>query len=292
MSARKPPCPSNPSTNFYPPPAPGLPKTLGEPTPPQAQGWPAIQHGDHTLILAPTGSGKTLTAFLWGIDQLFRELMEVQSPESKVQNPQSTVSAKKARAAKPKPETRLLYISPLKALNNDIERNLRTPLAGIRQVARQMGAELPEVEVAVRSGDTPPRERQAMLRRPPHILITTPESLYLMLTSPKARDLFRLRAHGQDEIHTLAGSKRYAPVAQPGTFAKPARAALSSALGSPPPSSRWRKRPAFWAAMNGRMGFDRLSPQGIRSPQQMMIGGRACRSPARSPLSTRPTKRR
>ncbi|MCB0091593.1 MAG: DEAD/DEAH box helicase, partial [Caldilineaceae bacterium] len=180
-------------------------QTLGQPTPPQAQGWPAIQAGDHTLILAPTGSGKTLTAFLWGIDQLFRELTAHASDQ--LTNPPPDQATKRRR--KPKPTTRLLYISPLKALNNDIERNLRTPLAGIRQVARQMGKELPEVEVAVRSGDTPQRERQAMLRRPPHILITTPESLYLMLTSPKARELFQtVRTVIVDEIHTLVGSKR------------------------------------------------------------------------------------
>lgn len=169
---------------FLPPTRAWFQSTLGQPTPPQALGWPAIQRGDHTLILAPTGSGKTLTAFLWGIDQLFRRDAESEGLQ-------------------------LLYISPLKALNNDIERNLRVPLAGIRKTARTMDVTLPEVNVAVRSGDTPSRERQAMVRKPPHILITTPESLYLMLTSPKARALFRtVRTLIVDEIHTLAGSKR------------------------------------------------------------------------------------
>lgn len=179
----------NPLDAFLPPTRAWFTTTLGQPTPPQAHGWPAIQRGDHTLILAPTGSGKTLTAFLWGIDQLFHEL--------------ATVTRNTPHA------TRLLYISPLKALNNDIERNLRVPLAGIRKTARELGMELPEISVAVRSGDTPSRERQAMLRKPPQILITTPESLYILLTSPKARELFRtVRTVIVDEIHTLTGSKR------------------------------------------------------------------------------------
>ncbi|MBV7332922.1 DEAD/DEAH box helicase [Chloroflexi bacterium TSY] len=184
-------------------------ETLGQPTPPQAQGWPAIQRGEHTLILAPTGSGKTLSAFLWGIDQIFRELTQdsastVAHPESSGQSNKSSKNKKKV-----KPQTRLLYISPLKALNNDIDRNLRVPLAGIRKMAKSMELDYPELRVSVRSGDTPQRERQAMLRTPPHIFITTPESLYLMLTSPKAREIFAtVRTVIVDEIHTLAGSKR------------------------------------------------------------------------------------
>jgi ATP-dependent Lhr-like helicase len=166
-------------------------ETFGQPTPPQAQGWPSIQGGGHTLILAPTGSGKTLAAFLWGIDQLCREWAERPAGE---------------KAALP---LRLVYISPLKALNNDIQRNLRVPLAGIRRQAQHSGLDFPSIEVAVRSGDTPQRERQAMLRTPPQILITTPESFYLLLTSPKAREMFRtVRTVIVDEIHTLAGNKR------------------------------------------------------------------------------------
>jgi ATP-dependent Lhr-like helicase len=171
-------------------------ETFGLPTPPQAQGWPAIQRGDHTLILAPTGSGKTLAAFLWGIDRLFRELTE---------EGEGSTSGEEAEAG----GVRLLYISPLKALNNDIQRNLRVPLAGIRRKARELGLDDPRIRVAVRSGDTPQRERRAMVRQPPHILITTPESCYLLLTSPKARDMFRtVRTVIVDEIHTLAGNKR------------------------------------------------------------------------------------
>lgn len=166
-------------------------ETFGEPTPPQAMGWPPIQRGEHTLILAPTGSGKTLAAFLWGIDQLYRDL----SPHPLAKERQEGV--------------RLLYISPLKALNNDIERNLRQPLEGVRSVATRLDRHLPTLHVAVRTGDTPASARAAMVKHPPHILITTPESLYLMLTSPRAREMFRsVQSVIVDEIHTLSGNKR------------------------------------------------------------------------------------
>ena len=121
-------------------------ESLGEPTPPQAQGWPAIQRGEHTLILAPTGSGKTLAAFLWGIDQLFRELIANQREAAEDARPGAA-------------GVRLVYMSPLKALNNDIHRNLRLPLAGIRRHAQELGLDFPPIAVAVRSGDTPQRER-------------------------------------------------------------------------------------------------------------------------------------
>jgi ATP-dependent Lhr-like helicase len=132
-----------------------------EPTPPQAKGWPAIAQGDHTLILAPTGSGKTLSAFLWGIDQLV----------SRPVVPERTH------------RTRLLYVSPLRALAVDIEKNLRSPLQGIRLAAQRLGEPYTEPTVGMRTGDTPPDERRRLVRNPPDILITTPESLYLMLTS-------------------------------------------------------------------------------------------------------------
>jgi len=172
-------------------------KALGSPTPPQAQGWAAIQRGEHTLILAPTGSGKTLAAFLWGIDRLFRE-----------KSTDAAAPARRGRGIKPR-GVGILYISPLKALNNDVERNLRIPLEGIRETAESLGVTLPELRVGVRSGDTHQRERQAMVRRPPDILITTPESLYLLLTSPTARDILRsVHTVIVDEIHTLVGTKR------------------------------------------------------------------------------------
>ena len=180
--------PNHLSALFSPPVWAWLEESFPQPTPPQIQGWPAIERGEHTLILAPTGSGKTLAAFLWGIDRLYRDLTADTPLE---------------------PGVRILYISPLKALNNDVYRNLRLPLRGIRRTAQSMDLPFPDIRVATRSGDTPTRERQAMLRKPPHILITTPESLYLMLTSPRAREIFRsVQTVIVDEIHTLAGNKR------------------------------------------------------------------------------------
>jgi ATP-dependent Lhr-like helicase len=145
------------------------------PTPVQAQAWPAIATGEHTLISAPTGSGKTLAAFLWAIDRLASEPL-----------------------ADDDRHTRLVYVSPLKALSYDVERNLRAPLRGI-------GA---DIEVAIRTGDTPQRERAAMRRRPPDILITTPESLYLILTSQAREMLERVQWAIVDEIHAVASTKR------------------------------------------------------------------------------------
>ncbi len=178
--------------------------TFARPTPPQSLAWPAIKRGEHTLLLAPTGSGKTLAAFLSSLDDLLRE------PLSGGDGARPGARPEGASGGRPRPAgIRVLYVSPLKALNNDIERNLRVPLAGIREAADRLGMTLPEIDVRVRSGDTPSRERQAMLRRPPQILITTPESLYLMLTAPRGRELFRsVHTLILDEIHTLAGTKR------------------------------------------------------------------------------------
>src|SRR4051794_4836662 len=151
-------------------------RTFDGPTPPQVQGWPAIASGSHVLIQAPTGSGKTLTAFLYAIDRL---------------------------NATPGEGLRVLYVSPLKALNYDIERNLRGPLAGLQS----------KVRVAVRTGDTPQKERREILKDPPDILITTPESLYLMLTS-QAREMLRsVETLIVDEVHAIAGTKRGAHLA-------------------------------------------------------------------------------
>jgi ATP-dependent Lhr-like helicase len=156
-----------------------------EPTAAQAKGWDAISAGKHTLIHAPTGSGKTLAAFLWSIDTL---AAEPTPPE--------------------KERCRVLYISPMKALAYDVERNLRAPLTGIQLAAQRLGFERPQLTTAMRTGDTPANERQAMLRHPPDILITTPESLYLMLTSQARRILRSVRWVIVDEIHSVAGTKR------------------------------------------------------------------------------------
>ncbi|HEY3110369.1 MAG TPA: DEAD/DEAH box helicase, partial [Chloroflexota bacterium] len=193
---------ADPLELFSPPVAGWFRSTFGTPTPPQAAGWPAITRGDHTLILAPTGSGKTLTAFLWGLDVLFRQLKETPEPEQR------------SRGAEYEPGVRIVYVSPLKALNNDVERNLQLPLAGIRARARAAGDPLPAIRVAVRTGDTPSGDRERMVRRPPQVLITTPESLYLMVTAERARPIF-VTVHSVivDEIHTLVGTKRGAHLA-------------------------------------------------------------------------------
>jgi ATP-dependent Lhr-like helicase len=157
------------------------------PTEPQLRGWPHIAARRDTLIAAPTGSGKTLAAFLVCLDELFREAERGALSEA----------------------TRVVYVSPLKALAVDIARNLTTPLAEIRAIAEELGLATPEIRVRTRSGDTPPSERTAMLKRPPHILVTTPESLYLMLTAEKSRELLRTaRTLIVDEIHAVARDKR------------------------------------------------------------------------------------
>ena len=156
--------------------------TFVQPTPAQAQAWSAIANGDNTLVIAPTGSGKTLAAFLWAIDRLAHQ------PDVR--------------------GTRVLYISPLKALAVDVERNLRTPLAGIARTAERYGLPAPEITVGVRSGDTPPQRRRELITRPPDILITTPESLFLLLTSAARATLAGVTTVIIDEVHAVVGTKR------------------------------------------------------------------------------------
>ena len=161
--------------------------TFAAPTDAQAEGWPAISAGEHTLILAPTGSGKTLAAFLWTLDRLLTE----ESPDEKQR-------------------CRVLYVSPLKALAYDVERNLRAPLTGI---ALEDPSVAGRVRVGIRTGDTPEKERRDIARHPPDILVTTPESLYLMLTSAAREILTSVEYVIIDEIHAMAATKRGAHLA-------------------------------------------------------------------------------
>jgi ATP-dependent Lhr-like helicase len=175
--------PDDPLDLFLPPVRDWFRQTFGTPTVAQQRTWPAIAAGQHTLLLAPTGSGKTLAAFLACLDHLWRH--------------------------DPLPRgVRVLYVSPLKALNNDIYRNLQVPLQGITALAKQMSQPLPDLTLAVRTGDTPASERQRLLRHPPHLLITTPESLHLLLTSRARETLHGVTHCIIDEIHALCPNKR------------------------------------------------------------------------------------
>ena len=183
---------------------------FSEPTPAQAGAWNAISSGSHALVVAPTGSGKTLAAFLWALDRLLAAPRDTPEPAA-ADGAQGKAKGKRTRA--PKRKTRVLYISPLKALGVDVERNLRSPLIGITQTAKRLGVPAPLITVGVRSGDTPAADRRVLLSNPPDILITTPESLFLMLTS-RARDtLTEVDTIIIDEVHAVAGTKRGAHLA-------------------------------------------------------------------------------
>lgn len=168
------------------------------PTPTRAQSgaWQSIANGDNTLVIAPTGSGKTLAAFLWAIDTLVQE-----------KEAEAAAESRRLRGS------RVLYVSPLKALAVDVERNLRAPLAGIARTATRMGLPEPAITIGVRSGDTPAQRRRTLISSPPDILITTPESLYLMLTSAARETLDTVRTVIVDEVHAVAGTKRGAHLA-------------------------------------------------------------------------------
>src|ERR1041385_8689179 len=167
-------------------------QTFGSPTEPQSRGWPEIQSGRHVLISAPTGSGKTLAAFLASLDALFRRAMTAYLPD----------------------ETQVIYVSPLKALSNDIRKNLQEPLQGIRALLRETEGRDIEIRAEVRTGDTSAAQRQALAKKPPHILVTTPESFYLLLTSESGRRMLgTARTLIVDEIHAVVDDRRGAHLA-------------------------------------------------------------------------------
>src|SRR3954465_15310558 len=176
---------ANPLGSFHPAVQQWFSAVFAEATSPQVLGWPAIAQGESTLILAPTGTGKTLAAFMWAINRL----MFSPVPE-------------------PTQRCRILYLSPIKALAVDVERNLRAPLVGIANEARKLGVEFHEPTIAVRTGDTPAAERARFSRHPSDILITTPESLYLLLTSNARAALTSIETVILDEIHALVPTKR------------------------------------------------------------------------------------
>lgn len=198
---------TDPLARFSPPTREWFAGVFPAPTTVQVEAWRAIADGEHALVVAPTGSGKTLAAFLWAIDALGSSVPGEASRQSDV-SPGEAGRGVAAKGRKPVRGTRVVYVSPLKALGVDVERNLRAPLTGIRLAAERLGTPLADVTVGVRSGDTAPRERAALLRRPPDILITTPESLYLMLTSSAQHTLTSVETIIVDEIHAVAGTKR------------------------------------------------------------------------------------
>ena len=202
-----------PLSIFHPVIAEWFHSNVGTPTDVQSQAWPVIRSGADVLIAAPTGSGKTFAAFLSCIDRLFKQALARELDD----------------------DTQVLYVSPLKALSNDIQKNLQQPLAEIGNAALSAGLLMPELRVLVRTGDTPMTERQQMLKRPPHILVTTPESLFILLTAEKSRRLLQtVRAVIVDEIHAVAPNKRGAHLAlslerlEALTLTKPQRIGLSA----------------------------------------------------------------
>ena len=201
---------TDPFAAFHPVTAAWFHAVFEAPTAPQRMGWPVIARGDHALILAPTGTGKTLTAFLWCLDRL---MLEHRDQGSGIGDRGTKQRGSKGAREPYATGCRIVYVSPLKALAVDVERNLRSPLAGIANMARRMGVPFHEPEIAVRTGDTAQRERARFARHPAEILITTPESLYLILTSQAGEALRTVDTVIIDEIHALVPTKRGAHLA-------------------------------------------------------------------------------
>ena len=264
---------SDPLSSFHPVIQTWFRRRFAAPTDAQAAGWPLIQTGRDVLIAAPTGSGKTLAAFLWALDALHRE------------HEAGTAGG-----------TRILYISPLKALGADVERNLRAPLTGITRLSGNNTGE-PNISVGVRSGDTPARERRQLISNPPDILITTPESLYLMLTSAARNTLAGVTTVIVDEIHNLAATKRGAHLAVSlerldALLEKPAqRIGLSATVENPeavarflggiqpvtimsrPVAKEWDLRLSVPVPDMAALGGANDYGQGLYAPSEMQGGG-------------------
>ena len=212
---------------FHPAVAAWFGETFAAPTPAQAEAWPAIKSGQHVLIAAPTGSGKTLAAFMAAIDDLVRQGLG------------GTLTD----------ETQVVYVSPLKALSNDIQKNLQAPLAGIRAALAEQGLQDVDIRTWVRTGDTPQGERERMRRRPPHIVVTTPESLYILLGSESGRAMLATtRTVIVDEIHAVAANKRGTHLS---VSLERLRALTGDRLlrvGLRRRRSRSKRSPGFWSA--------------------------------------------
>jgi ATP-dependent Lhr-like helicase len=266
--------PQTPLERFHPAVAAWFRRRFQAPTAAQARAWPSILDGRSTLVAAPTGSGKTLAAFLAAIDGLLRQLLAGRLEEA----------------------TQVVYVSPLKALSNDIERNLQEPLAGISEelVASGLAGSAP-IRVLVRTGDTPAKERTAMLRRPPHILVTTPESLYILLTSAGGRRMLRTtRTVIVDEIHALIDDKRGSHLALSlerlealarGTRAEAGETRARATMG--PLATRPRCRAPGWSASAARRPSVPLKTPPV-SWSAPAVSTRTARRAARS--STRGTR--
>ena len=256
---------------FHPAVAEWFDRSFAAPTAAQAAAWPAIQAGRHTLIAAPTGSGKTLAAFLAAIDGLVRQGLEDGLADA----------------------TQIVYVSPLKALSNDIRRNLETPLAGIADALRRQGQPAVDIRTWVRTGDTAPGERARMHRTPPHIVVTTPESLYILLGSESGRKMLATtRTVIVDEIHAVAPNKRgshlalslerLAALCEQPSAAHRALGDAEADRGGRPLSGRGRLRKPLSALKGGEAG----------GPSPRQIGGRvrwAAPEPGSRPSSPRPS---